>query len=116
MTDTVAPVALGTEPEPRPYNAITHTCGAWWTGTSRSHCPAEGCHLTFSCDSAAAAHRIGKFGIDRRCVDPSTVGLVSRQMPYGLLWGWPSPEGGYEVLRQPTGPSGEDFTVNGERI
>lgn len=78
---------------PRPANAIVHgECGQWWTGVSRAHCPAPGCHRTFSGDSAAEKHRIGTPGVDRRCVDPTTVGLVPRQTPYGILWGWPGPD------------------------
>ena len=101
MTDTVTQTATDIEPETLPYHAITHTCGAWWTGTGRAHCPADGCHRTFSCDSAADKHRIGKFGIDRRCVDPAEVGLVARQMPYGVLWQHPGPEGGRDARRAP---------------
>lgn len=72
-----------------PANAITHPpCSQWWTGLGRSHC-AVCCH-TFSCDSAADRHRIGTFGVDRRCANPADVGLVARVKPYGDLWGWPS--------------------------
>jgi len=75
-----------------PTGAIRHpSCGQWWTGTSRAHCPA--CHRTFSCDSAADKHRQGRYGIDRRCVDPATVGLVAVDRPYGQLWQNPATEG-----------------------
>jgi hypothetical protein len=52
------------------------------------------CHRLFSGDSAAEKHRVGTFGPDgdRHCVDPATVGLVAREMPYGVLWGWPAPD------------------------
>lgn len=81
-----------------PLNAIVHpACGQWWTGNSRAHCPA--CHKTFSTDSAADKHRIGKFGVDRRCVDPATVGLKPAAKPYGVLWQHPGPEGGLHRLR-----------------
>ena len=74
-----------------PAGAIRHpACGSWWTGLSRAHCPA--CHRTFSCDSAAEKHRIGKFGIDRRCVNPATVGLVAVTKPFGELWQNPGPD------------------------
>lgn len=54
---------------------ITHgECGKKWTGAARAHC--SGCHETFNRDSVASKHRVGAFGIDRRCVDPATVGLV----------------------------------------
>lgn len=83
-----------------PVNAIVHgACGQWWTGLSRAHCPA--CHHTFSSDSAANKHRVGKHGVDRRCVDPATVGLVATEKPYGLLWSHPAPEGGYAALHTP---------------
>jgi hypothetical protein len=94
MTDTVTP---DTTADALPYHAITHTCGAWWTGTGRSHCPA--CHRTFSCDSAAEKHRVGRFGIDRRCADPAEVGLAAKEMPYGVMWQHPAPEVGRDTRR-----------------
>lgn len=82
-----------------PANAIRHgSCGSWWTGANRAHC--SGCCRTFSGESAAGAHRKGSFGIDRRCVDPASVGLVARSKPYGVLWSWPAPEAGrFDVRR-----------------
>ncbi|WP_412079001.1 hypothetical protein ACLF6K_37290 [Streptomyces xanthophaeus] len=81
-----------TEDPSRPVGAIVHPgCGGWWTGPSRSHCPA--CCRTFSTDNAADRHRQGRFGIDRRCVDPATVGLVAVDKPYGVLWQNPAPDG-----------------------
>lgn len=97
MTDTVAPETADTQNGPLPYNAATHSCGAWWTGLTRSHCPA--CCRTFSTDGAAGKHRVGKFGIDRRCVDPAAVGLVPVQKPYGVLWQHPGPEEGRDTRR-----------------
>ena len=70
----------------RPATVITCSCGAWWTGLTRAHCAAPGCHRTFSVDSAADKHRKGAYGKNRHCVDPSTVGLVAIQKPYGVLW------------------------------
>lgn len=68
-----------------PAGSIQHlACGQWWTGLSRAHCPA--CHRTFSCDSAADKHRIGAHGIDRRCADPATVGLIAKPKPWGDMW------------------------------
>lgn len=43
---------------------IRHGCGAKWTGARTAHCAA--CHLTFSSDSAWAAHRR-----DSKCLPPS---------------------------------------------
>jgi hypothetical protein len=64
---------------------INHpACGKSWTGLRRSHCPV--CHETFNSDSAADKHRTGKPGIDRRCVDPATVGLVAVEQPWGTCW------------------------------
>lgn len=83
MTHTPAPTTTNT----RPANAITCSCGAWWTGLTRAHCPA--CHATFSCDSAADKHRIGKHGIDRRCTNPADVGLVPVTRPWGDMWQHP---------------------------
>lgn len=82
-----------TETPNRPAAAASCSCGAWWTGHTRAHCAAPGCHRTFSTDSAADRHRQGRFGIDRRCVDPATVGLVAVNKPYGVLWQKPAPEG-----------------------
>jgi hypothetical protein len=85
---------------PLPAGAIRHgECGAWWTGPSRSHCGAVGCHRTFSGESAADRHRVGTPGVDRRCVDPAAVGLVARVMPFGVLWSWPAPEAGVAAVR-----------------
>lgn len=85
---------------PPPANSFRHgACGSTWTGLSRAHCGAANCHRTFSCDSAADRHRVGIPGVDRRCVDPASVGLVARQMPYGLLWSWPAPAAGADPRR-----------------
>jgi hypothetical protein len=93
VTDTHTPETAITAPV-LPPAAITHpACGNWWTGLTRAHCPA--CHRTFSSDSAADKHRTGKFEADRHCADPATVGLVARDKPFGTLWGWPTPMGGY---------------------
>ncbi|MGW6695598.1 FDXHR family putative zinc-binding protein [Rhodococcus sp. NPDC054953] len=72
-----------------PKNAIWHgACGQWWTGAQRAH--ASCCHRTFSSLSAFDRHRKGL-----TCNDPAEVGLVARPKPFGELWGWPAPEGGY---------------------
>lgn len=69
---------------------ISHgLCGKSWSGAGRSHCPA--CHETFSTDGAAEKHRKGAFGIDRRCVDPVSVGLVAVHHGKGRLWQYPAP-------------------------
>lgn len=80
-------------PTPIPKSAVTHgECGSWWTGAERSH--ASCCHRTFSSLSAFDQHRKGL-----RCNNPEDVGLVAREKPYGTLWGWPPPVGGYGALR-----------------
>lgn len=64
---------------------ITHAaCGKSWTGLRRAHCPA--CHETFNSDSAAEKHRVGKYGIDRRCLPPAEAGLVAVEQPWGTCW------------------------------
>ena len=64
---------------------ITHgECGKTWTGLRRTHCPS--CHETFNSDSAAEKHRVGKPGIDRRSVDPATIGLIAVEQPWGPCW------------------------------
>lgn len=90
-----------------PNDAITHICGAWWTGRSRAHCSADGCHRTFSCDSAAERHRRGSYEAGRRCVDPSTVGLVPIAKPWGVMWQFPAPEGGHDAVRGAGDTQGE---------
>jgi hypothetical protein len=71
---------------------ISHAaCGKSWTGLRRAHCPS--CHETFNSDSAADKHRVGKHGIDRRCADPATVGLVAVEQPWGTCWQTPGIEG-----------------------
>jgi hypothetical protein len=54
--------------------------------------------VTFSCDSAADKHRVGKHGIDRRCADPADVGLVPVDKPFGTLWQNPGPDGGHSAF------------------
>jgi len=74
---------------------ITHgACGKTWTGAGRAHC--SGCHETFSTDGVASKHRIGTFGIDRRCAHPATVGLVLR----GGIWRGPSPDSPLSYMRK----------------
>lgn len=90
-----------TEDPTRPAGAASCSCGAWWTGSTRAHCAADGCHQTFSTDNAADKHRQGRFGIDRRCVDPATVGLVAVEKPYGVLWQNPAPDGPAWFASQP---------------
>jgi len=100
MDDTLTPATETAEQtNARPWNAISCSCGAWWTGLGRAHCAAAGCHRTFSTDGAADKHRVGKHGIDRRCVDPATVGLVAVTKPYGVLWQHPGPEDGRDTRR-----------------
>jgi hypothetical protein len=64
---------------------IHGACGKTWRGATRAHC--SGCHRTFTTVGASDKHRIGEFGVDRRCTDPATVGLVHRT---DGLWGYPS--------------------------
>lgn len=100
MTDLLAPTPSPAPTDTLPYNAIRHpACAGWWTGLGRSHCPS--CCRTFSCDSAADKHRVGKFGIDRRCVDPAEVGLTAVVKPYGVMWQHPAPEEGRDTRRPP---------------
>lgn len=63
---------------------ISHSCGARWTGSQRSHC--GGCHLTFSSLTSFEMHRRGL-----RCNAPESVGLVTRETEFGAVWGKPGP-------------------------
>lgn len=78
-----------------PGTIVHGACGKSWTGRTRSHCGA--CHETFSCESAANRHRVGNFGVDRRCVHPVTVGLVATVKPWGTLWHHAAPVNGYDI-------------------
>lgn len=80
-----------------PLNAIVHSCGSWWTGTRRVHCPADNCHRTFSSETAANKHRTGTFGVDRQCTDPAEAGLVPKAAKFGTVWCCPGPEADNEI-------------------
>jgi 5-methylcytosine-specific restriction endonuclease McrA len=66
-----------------PQGAVSHSCGAWWTGDRRSHCPR--CCQTFASEPLAALHRIGDDG-DRRCLKPDEIGLLPSSQPWGTCW------------------------------
>lgn len=63
----------------RPAGAASHSCGAWWTGTSRVHCP--GCCLTFASERAALAHRPAGW-----CLSPEAAGLIGTPQQWGTCW------------------------------
>lgn len=91
---------MATARVPIPAGAIRHpACGSVWTGLAKVHCAAPDCCRTFSCESAADRHRVGAFGVNRRCADPATVGLVAKAKPFGVLWSWPAPEVGTDSRR-----------------
>ncbi len=49
------------------------------------------CHLNFATTEAGDAHRIGAFGVDRRCANPNEVGLVSVKNKFStLVWRLPN--------------------------
>lgn len=86
---------MATARVPIPAGAIRHpACGSVWTGLAKVHCAAPDCCRTFGRESAADRHRVGAFGVDRRCVDPASVGLVARETPSGAVWSWPAPGAG----------------------
>ena len=47
-------------------------CESRWTGTSRAHCAAPGCHRTFSTPNLFDLHRSAR-GDRGTCLDPATV-------------------------------------------
>lgn len=71
-----------------PKGAVSHGCGAWWTGNRRSHCAS--CCQTFATERVALLHRVGE-GAERRCLAPEEVGLVSVEHPWGACWEKPKP-------------------------
>jgi hypothetical protein len=72
-----------------PIGAVSHSCGAWWTGDRRAHC--AGCCHTFANDRVALLHRTGE-GAERRCLQPQEIGLIPVEQPWGTCWekpkGW----------------------------
>lgn len=45
------------------------------------------CHLNFATMAAGDGHRVGKFGLDRRCANPVDVGLIKTQNKFGaVVW------------------------------
>jgi len=56
-----------------------------WTGemlrNKEQVCPA--CHENFATDEAGNRHRVGDFGINRRCASPAEVGLNQSTNSYG---------------------------------
>jgi hypothetical protein len=60
-----------------------------WLENKEQVCPA--CHLNFGTTEAGDAHRIGAFGVDRRCANPNEVGLVSVENKFStLVWRFPN--------------------------
>jgi hypothetical protein len=60
-------------------------CKKTWTGNAVCHC--GGCHETFTGVTAFDAHqRTNPEG--QLCGDPDTKGLVARQKPWGVVWGY----------------------------
>ena len=54
-------------------DAATCQCGARWTGTSKCHCSAAGCHRLFSSINTFDRHRV-----NGQCVDPETIMVKPR--------------------------------------
>jgi hypothetical protein len=60
-----------------------------WTGERLENkvqiCPA--CHKNFGTTEAGDSHRIGEFGVDRRCIGPEQAKLVPIENPFGsIIW------------------------------
>jgi hypothetical protein len=71
-----------------PKGALSHGCGAWWTGGGKSHCPS--CCQTFATERVAMLHRVGE-GDGRRCLPPGEAGLVPVSRPWAICWAKPKP-------------------------
>lgn len=69
-----------------PKGALSHGCGAWWTGGGKSHCPS--CCQTFATERVALLHRSGE-GAERHCLSPLEIGLAPVAQPWGLSWAKP---------------------------
>ena len=60
-----------------------------WLENREQVCPA--CYENFGTTEAGAAHRIGAFGVDRRCANPNEVGLVLVKNNFStLVWRFPN--------------------------
>jgi hypothetical protein len=55
----------------------------------RCRCPT--CGESFSVLSNFDRHRVGEYGVDRKCVEPQTVGLVIKTTSSGTYWSMPGP-------------------------
>lgn len=40
---------------------------------------------------------MGRYGVDRRCVDPASVGLVAHEKSWGVLWSGAAPVNGFDL-------------------
>jgi hypothetical protein len=61
--------------DPAPPNTCG-TCTATWTGTTRCHCAAPGCHRTFAGVRLFDTHR-SHYGEHGHCIDPATLRFQS---------------------------------------
>lgn len=66
-----------------PPGAVSHGCGAWWTGNRRAHCAS--CCQTFANERVAELHRVGNGG-GGSCLPPIEAGLVPVEQPWGTCW------------------------------
>ena len=47
----------------------------------------DSCHVNFLTTEAGDKHRVGKFGVDRRCISPKEAKLVQMVNKYGsIIW------------------------------
>lgn len=93
---------------PRRVQPVTcPRCDARWTGHRIEHCPAAGCHLTFSGTTAGDKHRVGEHGVTtgpdrRRCltIDEMRAVTAADGSPWfseklnahgTVIWGWNRP-------------------------
>ncbi len=56
-----------------------------WLRNQEQVCPA--CYENFANTKSGDKHRIGEFGVDRRCAYPPEVGLIASKNKFGtLVW------------------------------
>ena len=53
------------------YHFTCSGCDSTWTGTSRAHCSADGCHRTFAGATLFDAHRYAASARRGWCADPA---------------------------------------------
>lgn len=60
------------------------TCVKPRPGSNAQHCKVEGCHQTFGGTGAGDLHRVGRHGVDRRCLTPAEMEAAGLRLVRGI--------------------------------